>query len=71
MKHRVCDWPKCITVLSAHNPGKFCWTHTPDLGAKGTEHLRPKRHMSDAFVSGIEGTYDITSSERRRIKRGG
>ena len=31
MRHRVCDYPQCKTVLSRFNAGEQCWTHQSDL----------------------------------------
>ena len=75
MRHRVCDWPHCKTVLSRFNAGPRCWTHQGDLTQELTKaqvdqltHRYPV--MSDEFVRNAPGTYLFTPSERANYKRG-
>jgi hypothetical protein len=68
VKKRVCRWPKCPTILSRHNPGEFCWTHTPE---EKPGHREDPRVTSAAFLDNVVGAYKITPADRRNIYRGG
>jgi hypothetical protein len=75
MRHRVCDYPQCKTVLSRFNAGEQCWTHTGDLTQALTQKqidlLKPRSSiMSDEFLRNVPGTYVFTSDERANYKRG-
>ncbi len=71
MKHRVCYWPSCVTIISSYNPGPYCWTHTPDIGSKLNSTYKLPHVMSERFLANITGAYDITPEDRRRMKEGG
>jgi hypothetical protein len=75
MRHRVCDWPHCKTVLSRFNAGPRCWTHQGDLTQPLTQAqidlLRPRSTIiSDDFIRNLPGAYDFTADERANYKRG-
>ncbi len=70
MKHRVCYWPDCITILSRSNPGPYCWTHTPEKPSMPFIKVQ-RRVMSDDFLAGMPGSYEVTAEERAEYKRGG
>ena len=76
MRHRVCDWPHCKTVLSRFNAGEQCWAHQGDLTnlkltKKQADLLRPRATiMSQEFIRNLPGSYQLTATERRNIKRG-
>lgn len=68
MTKRACAEDGCITILSSHNPGQFCWVHAPD--APRMPNVKTRKH--ERFINGMPGgTHDPTPEDRRRYKEGG
>lgn len=56
---RVCTEGECVTILSRHNPGPYCWAHS-HLAKFKAEPLHVRPHvMSDEFIAGLPGSYEI------------